>query len=123
MFITAYDNRYIRFSIEFLDEFGARVSINPASSTDETYLKIGRNTEVVFELSSLQPSPNDSSMTRNNPTAITLTQPDLLAMPAGTYDIEVGWFDASASDQMRHVQKGTFVLHATMGGDDAIGDL
>lgn len=119
MQVDAYRNRNRQFTVTIYDADGAIV---PVTSSDIVYLKIGRNEESpVFELSSGADSSNGSSMTAANPTVIEIKKEDLATSTfyAGVYDLEVGFMDNSDNDDLKHAQKGTFILHRTMAGDDA----
>lgn len=117
MFVTAYNNRNSRFEVTIFENG----SLFTVTSSDIVYVKIGRNNETpVFEFSSANATANGSSVSAANPAVVEIKQEDLLEadIPPGTYDIEVGVVDASDEDDFKIVQKGTFVLHQTMAGDD-----
>jgi hypothetical protein len=109
IFVTAYHGKHREFTVTITDSSGGAVNV---SASDTTYLKIGRKGEA----SLISKTSDDTGLSASNPVLVEFTPAEMASLDPGTYDIEIGFTDASDNNYVKHADTGVFVLHATEPG-------
>lgn len=85
---------------------------------DVIRIKIGREgSQPLLELSSKAPTTNESSVSRANPTTVSLRAADVDTLKRGFYELEVSVVDDSDNDKIKHVQSHVVLVQDVQAGE------
>lgn len=92
-------------------------SVVPVNNDDVVRIKIGRaGAAPLLDLDSVAASANGSTVTKANPTSVTLAAADVTLLPPGTYEIEAAIYE-SDDGKIRGTRPGIVHIVDTMSGE------
>ena len=106
-FIEGYENRNVLTCFSIVDR-GCAITLLPG---DKVRVQIGFDTMLTIE--SGTPTGNGSTVTRNNPTELTIVAADM-AVDTGVYDIDVDIWE-TATGEYKRVITGVFLVSESVG--------